>query len=170
MSWPVYDARFKHGLAKRGLSARKGVETRVTIPAELHPWVLSRAEEQVAAVKESGAHVVGDLEDLAPVLSTPGPQPEDLGAEALLDSALAGLVFAATDHANESARLRRRIEKLQDRVRAAAPPPAPTPPPAPPRQDVRARLKHRLVTLSDRNRALGLARRAYVRGRDTVRR
>jgi len=119
MTWPVYNARIKRGLAKRCLSTRKGLETSLTIPAEFHDWVRARSDEQVAAIKASGAQVIGDLNDLTPTLGAPGPQPGDIPAQALLDAAIVGLVFATSDHAAEVTRLRRRIDTVQGRpVRA----------------------------------------------------
>jgi hypothetical protein len=160
MTWPVYDARLKRGLAKRGLSRRKGLETAVTIPEEFHPWVMSRSAEQVAAIKSSGARVTGDLADLNPTLGPSGPQPEDLNPEAMLEAAVAGLVFATGDHAAEVARLRRRIEKLEGRGPKDLPgAPAPG-----------GRVKRGLVDLSERHRAVMAARRAFTRARGTLRR
>jgi hypothetical protein len=154
MTWPVYDARLKRGLAKRGLSTRQGVETRVTIPVEWHPWVMSRSEEQVAAIAASGARVVGDLHDLVPVLRPPGPQPEDVPAEALLEAAVTGLVFSASDHAADVARIRRRNGK-----RAANSTPRPVLP-------SKTRVKQALVTASERHGSMMAARRAYRRARE----
>ena len=151
MTWPVYDARLKRGLAKRGLSGRKALETRVTIPAEFHAWVLSRSNEQVATIKASGTHVTGDLEDLTPTLRSPGPQPEDISPEALLDSAIVGLVFAAGDHAAEVARLRRKIDKLEGRSDP---------------EEGGSGFKQALVRLSERSRSVMVARRGFRRIRD----
>ena len=155
MTWPVYDAQLKRGLAKRGLSRRKGLETSVTIPAEFHAWVLSCSKEQVAAIKASGTHVMGDLEDLTPTLHSPGPQPEDVPPEALLDSAIAGLVFATGDHAAEVARLRRRIDKVEGR---------------PHPEQGSSGFKRALVGLSERRRSVMVARRGFRGIRDAWRR
>jgi hypothetical protein len=152
MAWPVYEARMKRVLAKRGLSRRKGLETKVTIPADLHPWVISRSEEQVASIRSSGARVTGDLADLTPALPAPGLQPDDIPAEALLDAALTGLVFTSNEHAAEVTKLRRRIDELQARD---APAPG---------------WKGKLVTLSERHGSVMGARRAFVRARDSLRR
>ncbi len=156
MTWPVYDVRLKRGLAKRGLSRRKGLETTVTIPEEFHPWVMSRSEEQVSAIRSSGARVTGDLADLTPTLRPPGLQPEDIAPEALLESALAGLVFATSDHAAEVARLKRRIERLERRDandRAGS-------------RKAGARVKRALVDLSERRKSVMVARRGFTRVRD----
>jgi hypothetical protein len=132
----------------------------VTIPEEFHPWVMSRSAEQVAAIKSSGARVTGDLADLNPTLGPAGPQPEDLDPEAMLEAAVAGLVFATGDHAAEVARLRRRIEKLEGRGPKDLPgAPAPG-----------GRVKRGLVDLSERHRAVMAARRAFTRARGTLRR
>ena len=155
MSWPVYDARLKRGLAKRGLSRRKGLETSVTIPVDHHDWLMSRSREQVAAIRSSGARVTGDLEDLTPTLRPPGTQPEDISPEALLESALAGLVFAAADHAADATRLRGRIERLTGRQA---------------RKKSGSRTRWALLGLSERSRSTMVARRAFRRVRDTLRR
>ncbi len=65
---PVYNKIFKHKLAKKTLAARKGQETKVLLPVEYHDWARARSEQQIAAIKSSGAQVVGDLDDLRPVL------------------------------------------------------------------------------------------------------
>lgn len=153
MTWAVYNARLKRGLAKRGLSARKGLETSVTIPAEFHDWVKSRSNEQVASIRTSGAQVTGDLEDLTPTLRAAGPQPEDISAEALLEAALVGLVFATGDHAAEVARLRSRIDKLEGR----------------PVSD-RGSSDLKRVGLSERRRSTMRARGALRRVREALRR
>jgi hypothetical protein len=150
MSWTVYDSRMKQGLAKRGLSQRKSRETSPTLPPEYHDWVVSRSEEQVAAIRASGVHVVGDLADLVPAIRPAGPQPEDLDPEALLDAAVAGLVFSATDHAAEVTRLRRKLARLEGRE------PAPTAAPRP-------RTQQALVDLSERHPALMSARSGWRR-------
>jgi len=170
MTWPVYDPRLKRGLAKRGLSVRKSLETSVTVPAEFHDWVKSRSDEQVAAIRASGAHVTGDLEDLTPVLRAPGPQPEDIPAEAVLESAVVGLVFAAGDHAAEVTKLRSRIDKLEGRPAKKRGSSEPANSEQANSEKPSAGWKRALLSLSERHRSAMLARRAVARVRTVFRR
>lgn len=143
LTWPEYDARYKNGVAKRGLSSRKGEEHAVTVPEEYHPWLVARGKEQVEAVRAAGVHVVGDLADLTPSLPPSGPQPEDVPAEELLEACLHALLHATGAHTRDLERLRRRVDELE----------APSPHP----------VKARLVALSERSPTTMLARRAYTR-------
>lgn len=113
LSWPDYDARYKNGVAKNGLSRRKGQEGRVTVPEAYHPWLTARGEQQAKAVLAAGVNVHGDLADLTPALPVSGPQPEDVSAEQLLDAALHALLHATSAHSRDAARLRGRIRELE---------------------------------------------------------
>ena len=55
---------FKHVVARRILAARRSQESRLGLPAEYHDWAREAAQEQVEAITQRGAVVVGDLEDL----------------------------------------------------------------------------------------------------------
>jgi hypothetical protein len=91
---------FKHNLAKKTLAARKGQESKVLLPAEYHDWARARAEQQIGAIKASGAQVVGDLDELRPVLrdssdvQTVATEPD---ADAVLDAAVQALAAVALD-------------------------------------------------------------------------
>jgi hypothetical protein len=125
---PVYNRVFKHKLAKKTLAARKGQESKVLLPAEYHDWARARADQQVRAIEASGAQVVGDLDELRPVLAqssevqTVATEPDP---DAVLDAAVQALVAVAL----ETPRRKKR-------------PAAPRPKPAAPREGVvrRARL------------------------------
>jgi hypothetical protein len=82
---------FKHEVAKRMLAARKGQESKVVLPAAYHDWARSRATQQIRAIEESGAHVVGDLEELRPRLDGSVDAPEtavEPDQDAVLDAAV----------------------------------------------------------------------------------
>lgn len=122
VAWPEYEARYKNGVAKRGLSKRKGVEGSVTVPEEFHGWLAARGAQQVEAIRAAGVDVVGDLEDLAPQLLREGDQPEDVPAEQLLDAALHALLYATGAHSAQTERLRRRVRELEEAAAAASRP------------------------------------------------
>lgn len=100
VSVPVYNRVFKHNLAKKTLASRKGQESKVLLPAEYHDWARARAEQQIGAIKASGAQVVGDLDELRPVLKdssdvqTVAAEPD---ADAVLDAAVQALAAVALD-------------------------------------------------------------------------
>jgi hypothetical protein len=104
---PVYNKVFKHKLAKKTLAARKGQETKVLLPVEYHDWARGRAEQQIAAVKGSGAQVVGDLDELRPVLKTSGDV-QSVATEPPADDVLEAAVQALVAVALESPRRRKR--------------------------------------------------------------
>lgn len=120
----AYMAQFKHGIAKNTLARRRRSESKLALPAEYHDWARQEASRQIGALRASGVHVIGDVEDLRPVLEdTPGRQPADVPAEELLDISLDALVaMAAGRAANRSgladlraanARLRERLDELE---------------------------------------------------------
>jgi hypothetical protein len=111
---PTYNRVFKHKVAKKILSARKGQESKVLLPVEYHDWARDRADQQIEAIRSSGAEVVGDLDDLRPVLDTTGkaqtvatePEPE-----AVLDAAVEAFVTVALEPSNGARRRNGRQEK-----------------------------------------------------------
>jgi hypothetical protein len=134
LSLPAYNRVFKHRIAKRILAARKADESRVGLPPALHDWARARAEQQVRAIAGSGARVVGDPEELRPVLRPVGgpsgngtgggvrggtgsgaggagggaggaPEPD---AEAVLDAAVDALVTVALNQRRRRSRRRGR--------------------------------------------------------------
>ncbi|HSE08324.1 MAG TPA: sulfotransferase [Nocardioidaceae bacterium] len=108
---PVYNKVFKHKLAKKTLASRKSQETKVLLPVEYHDWARSRAEQQIQAIKTSGSQVVGDLEELRPVLKDSGDVQvvaTEPPADAVLEAAVEALVAVA-------------LERQRRRKRQAAP-------------------------------------------------
>lgn len=97
----AYNRVFKRQLGKQLLAARKGRESKVELPARYHAWAGVEAEEQIAAIQQAGVQVVGDLDELRPVLpeaprkATKQPVPE-ADRDAVLDAALDALFELAT--------------------------------------------------------------------------
>lgn len=128
---PVYNRVFKHQVAKQVLAARKGEESKVLLPGEYHDWARAKAEEQIRAIESSGAQVVGDLDDLRPVLDPSRAQAvaEEPDPEAVLEAAVQALATvalhpprrgrkkAAAAPAPREGALRRLRLDWQDRVR-----------------------------------------------------
>jgi hypothetical protein len=64
----AYNRVFKRQLGKQLLAARKGRESKVALPVRYHDWARAEAERQIAAIQAAGVQVVGDLDELRPVL------------------------------------------------------------------------------------------------------
>lgn len=90
-----YNPSFKHLLAKEILAARRAEESTLAIPPAVHDWVCEAAEEHIDAVRGSGVHVVGDLDELRPSAPRVGRQPGDISDAELLETAVAALVELA---------------------------------------------------------------------------
>jgi hypothetical protein len=116
MTWDVYRDAFKSTLAKRGLSRRRPTESAIAIPEHMHDWVLACAADQVEAVRSAGVDVVGDLADLEPKLDSGGRQPGTVSDAAVLDAAVAGLVFLADNRTKEIQRLRAANAQLKQQL------------------------------------------------------
>ncbi|HET7326060.1 MAG TPA: hypothetical protein VFJ14_02120 [Nocardioidaceae bacterium] len=99
-------------LAKTVLAARSREEPRLALPGGLQPWAAERSAQAVAAIRDRGVQVVGDLDDLRspevsptrdggpPGIDRPDVDPAQLPPEALLDAAvdaIAGLVTLRVD-------------------------------------------------------------------------
>lgn len=86
-------------LAQRVLSGRSTQATgKASLPAEYHAPVATRAVEIIAALREGGYHVVGDLDDLAvaaPAADT-GALPEETAPDELVDAAAYALAELLT--------------------------------------------------------------------------
>ncbi|WKN47530.1 hypothetical protein [Nocardioides sp. Arc9.136] len=102
-----YHTLVKFGLAKRVMAGRGGGAIGFTPP----PWLVARSAEVVDRVAATGARVVGDLDELAPV-AVPGVDPDAVPAEERLAAAvdvLAGLTVQRADQrraGSAAARLR----------------------------------------------------------------
>jgi hypothetical protein len=120
----LYQHAFKHGLAKGVLAERTREESKLVLPPAYHEWARREATRQIEAVRASGVDVVGDLEELQPVVdAVTGQQPADIPDAALLDISLGALVTMARQWGPardtaaslraENARLRERVEHLE---------------------------------------------------------
>jgi hypothetical protein len=86
LSASQYRDLVKFGLAKRVLAARQGPQIGFDPPG----WLVERSEVMVSRLAASGARVVGDLTDLAPV-TVPGTNPEDVPESELVSACLDAL-------------------------------------------------------------------------------
>lgn len=116
---PEYNKVFKHHLAKTVLAARRAEESALALPDRLTPWVQERAAEQRSALARSGARVVGDLDELQPVLIE-GRQPPEVSDAEVLDAAVAAVVALAREQRRDSARGRGRRRGPRRRQRPSS--------------------------------------------------
>lgn len=80
----AYERWVKRFLAKNTLALRTG-EPRLALPPEYVEWTMQRSRDTIAALRESKVHVIGDLDELIPVIDAkPGASdiPEQDVAEA----------------------------------------------------------------------------------------
>ncbi len=117
LSWKVYDELFKSTLAMEGLSKRRHLESTLVVPDSLRDWVQQRTDEHLEAVRASGVQVVGDLADLRPVYGEQGLQPDDVGADGVLDAAVDGMVVLARECGDMLQRVRGRNAEQRAHVR-----------------------------------------------------
>ncbi len=83
LPWPRYSRVVKRQFAERKLATRSS--ERIGVPPNWHAVVRERATETIEYLKSSGCQVVGDLDDLNPVLPTTGvTAPEDVSRDDLL--------------------------------------------------------------------------------------
>jgi hypothetical protein len=82
-----YNQLIKHGLAKRGLTARRDQEAAVGYNAR---WVKRRSQAMLERFQMLDLHVVGDLNDLTPT-KVPGVNPSRINDREQLEAALDGL-------------------------------------------------------------------------------
>lgn len=156
VDWTLYDEMFKHALAKRGLSIRRHQESALRVPPEHEGWVRSCALEQARAIKASGAHLVGTLDDLEPVFAGDAAGPSEVTAEGILEAAVEGLVALAQDRGRDLTHLRERNAELHEQLDVL--------------QDWHdiswtERRKRRLVQLSEEHAWVMVARQTYGAGR-----
>ncbi|WP_121257519.1 hypothetical protein [Nocardioides ferulae] len=90
----------------------------VRMPPALHPWAAEQAERWIGWVRDSGVHVVGDLDDLRPVPQPDGEpwrDPDKVRAKRQLGAAVDALAAMTT----EAARRRDPDDRLLARAREA---------------------------------------------------
>jgi hypothetical protein len=85
-----YNYTIRAILAREVLSQRRSAEPKVLPPPEAVPWADRESQRIIAAVKASGARVVGDLDDLSPRVTELSPAREPSDSE-MLDASLDAL-------------------------------------------------------------------------------
>jgi hypothetical protein len=136
-----YGRAVKGVLAHETLRRRPGMR-RISMPAAVLPEVERLAEEWTSVLQARGVHVVGDLDELMPHLSSGGGEPSSVTADEVVDSAMwtIGELLKEVDRNREELRVLRRLIGLPP-IRAA----------------VRARLSAgRAVRAIDQRTGLGL--------------
>jgi hypothetical protein len=88
LDYGQYVRRVKQPLAKRTLGRRRAEEPAVGF--EPPPWLQQRSRRMIAALRDSGARIIGDLAELEP-LTVPGVAPGAVPVEDQLAAAVAGL-------------------------------------------------------------------------------
>jgi hypothetical protein len=93
IDWPTYASLVKRQIAELRLTTRPNAERLTTPPAE-YGWIARRADQIIATLKQRGYDVVGDLDELrvGPPPTEPGPQPDDIGDDTVLDMGFATLI------------------------------------------------------------------------------
>jgi hypothetical protein len=96
----------KEAVAHGALAARpRGGQ--LVIPADRDAWAKEQAETLIAGLRDSGYHLIGDLDELQPRPATESASPADLPAEQVLDAAVeaaAALVVTAYHKAHPAAK------------------------------------------------------------------
>lgn len=122
LPWPVYERTVRRHLVD-ALARRPGGVSRIALPGEEFGWVRQCSERMVAQLRDTGYHVVGDLDELVPVApsGSAADHPDDITDSDLLDAALAAVGTLVERHAaapvspSSRAALRRRISELSGR-------------------------------------------------------
>jgi hypothetical protein len=104
-----YHTVYKRLVAKRLLAARRSGESRLAVPEKHRGWLVEAAERQLEVIRTSGAEVVGDLDDLAPMPPTEGKQPDELD----LDDVVAAAVDALVGLGHQHLRATKALEELR---------------------------------------------------------
>lgn len=95
---------------------RNAEPARFGAPLEAEEWVATKAAEMVQELRDSGCHLVGDLDDLMPRDVTGSRSPDDYTADELLELAVESLV-GMLRHTDEEVR---RLEATVATLRARA--------------------------------------------------
>ena len=115
MGWPApYLPTVKRGLAQSVLAERLGTPLRVT-SAEL-PWVRDRSALMIDQLRDSGAHLVGDLADLAVAGEPGGAAGIDVAEEMITDEAIAAIAELLVHHAEDREKEKQTLARLRQRV------------------------------------------------------
>lgn len=95
LSKQQYNSLVRGVLARDVLAARRDVEQKVALPVSTQPWAEREAQRLIDAVTSSGVQVVGELDDLRPVIDDLAPQLADVSepeVAAAAVSAVLGLI------------------------------------------------------------------------------
>jgi hypothetical protein len=119
LAWPDYSRHVKFGLAKSILPRHRHDEQ--AIGFKVTRWVRRLADEQQAGLVDTGARIVGDVADLAPVAST-GIDPEKVSLQAQLDAALHAIeeLVRRSVHDDPESALNRAAEQSSDQPAGGA--------------------------------------------------
>jgi hypothetical protein len=79
--------------------ARRTEPVRFALPPEELEWISARADETIAALKEHGYRVVGDLDELRPAHREGSRRPDDATDSELLDASLDALALLSEEYA-----------------------------------------------------------------------
>ncbi|GAB3774735.1 hypothetical protein FB382_003828 [Nocardioides ginsengisegetis] len=117
-----YDGLIRQMLAQDQLVNRDSAAVR--LPPRRFPWVLERTEEWIDWVRASGVDVIGDLEDLRPVVPAEDDvfvHPDKVGAKKQLNAAidaLAAMTFEAASRPDPERQLVQRVRAQARRLRS----------------------------------------------------
>lgn len=105
-----YDLLVKHLLAKRGLAFREGEPTL----GVSERWVIKRGAAEVAALRQQGHRVIGDLDEL---LSRPvrGVHPSKVSMQEQLDAAMEALALMSQIGMEREVKHRQRLRRARRR-------------------------------------------------------
>lgn len=154
---------------------------RPTLAPEHQEWAVQRSRQLIAAVAAAGYDVVGDLQELLPVVppegESPGRRPEDLSTGDLLPVALdavtglLGQLADVADHGRNERELRKKVHELERELRATVHKFEAELDEARSERDYwrDGGVAHRLVRFTDQHRWMMPARRAYIGTRDRLR-
>jgi len=107
----------KRYFAERVLSAQGGTPAR--LPASFEPWCREQAEQTIAALRERGYHVVGDLDDLMPGAEAFAETPEQVEQADLLEAAEQAIAQLLLDRMDATDQARARLLAKRQREIAA---------------------------------------------------
>jgi hypothetical protein len=79
--------------------ARRTDPVRFALPPEELDWISARADETIAALKDHGYAVVGDLDELRPTLREGSRRPDDATEAELLEASLDALAMLSEEYA-----------------------------------------------------------------------
>jgi hypothetical protein len=79
--------------------ARRTEPARFALPPEELDWISARADETIAALKDHGYRVVGDLDELRPSHREGSRRPDDATESELLDASLDALALLSEEYA-----------------------------------------------------------------------